>query len=527
MADETSPLLHGSAVGINTPPEDQREFNNGCSSFSLCDPKKSAHRYMVLVFMCFLGFGSYFCYDNPAALQNQIISDMDVSTSQYSSLYSWYSWPNVILCFFGGFLIDRVFGIRCGAIIYSVFILFGQLVFSLGALFNRFWVMDLGRFIFGVGGESLAVAQNTYAVRWFKEKELNMVFGLQLSFARVGSSVNFWVMISIYNWINGYFSGYKCLGIVLSIASLTCLLSLICALVLGYFDRRAEKVLQNLSNDTEEVIRIKDVKYFPLTFWMMSIICIAYYVAVFIFIGLGTVFFSRKYAFSQHEANSVDSIVYIISAVASPVLGFMVDKLGYNLSWVLISVIITLGSHMLLAFTFLNPWIAMVIMGIGYSLLACALWPMVAIEIPEHQLGTAYGIMQSIQNLGLAVIALCAGYIVDKKGYLFLEVFFLDCICVSLIATIVLFFINTKKGGQLNLSVAERTSREEEQLTADALERERFLTSASMSDVTPHDLLWTHSDFSIRNRFLSRIGAKLPSHYNIGLRALIHRTGLK
>lgn len=41
-------------------------------------------------------------------------------------------------------------------------------------------------FYFGrIGGESLAVAQNTYAVKWFKGRELNMVFGLQLSFSRV------------------------------------------------------------------------------------------------------------------------------------------------------------------------------------------------------------------------------------------------------------------------------------------------------------------------------------------------------
>jgi len=38
-----------------------------------------------------------------------------------------------------------------------------------------------------IGGESLAVAQNTYAVSWFKGKELNMVFGLQLSLARIVS----------------------------------------------------------------------------------------------------------------------------------------------------------------------------------------------------------------------------------------------------------------------------------------------------------------------------------------------------
>ena len=40
--------------------------------------------------------------------------------------YAWYSWPNVILCFFGGFLIDRVFGVRIGAIIFSLFVTAGQ-----------------------------------------------------------------------------------------------------------------------------------------------------------------------------------------------------------------------------------------------------------------------------------------------------------------------------------------------------------------------------------------------------------------
>lgn len=37
--------------------------------------------------------------------------------------------------------------------------------------------------------------------------------------------------------------------------------------------------------------------------------------------------------------------------------------------------------------------------------------------------------MQAIQNLGLAVIALIAGIIVDSKGYLILEVFFMAWLC--------------------------------------------------------------------------------------------------
>ncbi|KAL9845272.1 LOW QUALITY PROTEIN: lysosomal dipeptide transporter MFSD1 [Geothlypis trichas] len=184
-----------------------------------CDPRRLPHRLLVLALMCFLGFGSYFCYDNPAALQTQVQRDMKVNTAQFMALYAWYSWPNVVLCFFGGFLIDRVFGIRLGTVIFSIFVCAGQVVFALGALFNTFWLMEVGRFIFGIGGESLAVAQNTYAVSWFKGKELNLVFGLQLSMARIGSTVNMNIMGWIYSRVQhllGY-PGPSTLGLALLI----------------------------------------------------------------------------------------------------------------------------------------------------------------------------------------------------------------------------------------------------------------------------------------------------------------------
>ena len=70
--------------------------------------------------------GSYFCYDNPAALTDTMTTDMEISTSQYMLFYSLYSWPNVILCFFGGFLLDSVFGICWGTIIFSGIVTIGQ-----------------------------------------------------------------------------------------------------------------------------------------------------------------------------------------------------------------------------------------------------------------------------------------------------------------------------------------------------------------------------------------------------------------
>ena len=91
------------------------------------------------------------------------------------------------------------------------------------------------------------------------------------------------------------------------------------------------------------------------------------------------------------KANFINGLIYLISAPASPVLGILIDKSGRNLTYTFLSILVTLFCHVLLGFTFLNPYVAIIIMGISYSLLASALWPIAALIIPEHQLGTAYG----------------------------------------------------------------------------------------------------------------------------------------
>jgi MFS family permease len=235
----------------------------------------------------YLFTASYFCYDNPGALQDNFKADLNLSTTQFAMLYSIYSWPNVILCFIGGFLIDRVFGIRLGTIIYMFILMIGQIVFAFGTTMNAFYIMLLGRFIFGIGAESLAVAQNNYAVLWFKGKELNMVFGLQLSFARVGSTVNFLVMESVYKYVKQFERGSRILGMALFIAAGTCIMSFASALILGWMDKRAERILRRRDDAGGEIPRLSDVKTFKVSFWMVSVICVAYYVAIFPFIALG------------------------------------------------------------------------------------------------------------------------------------------------------------------------------------------------------------------------------------------------
>ncbi|KAL1124000.1 hypothetical protein AAG570_001770 [Ranatra chinensis] len=460
--------------------------------------------------MCFLGFGSYFCYDNPGALQDVIIRDLSLSTTEFTYLYSSYSWPNFVLCFIGGFLIDRVFGIRLGTVIYAMIVVLGQLVFSFGVFCNSFWLMIVGRVIFGIGGESLAVAQNYYAVLWFKGKELNMVFGFQLSFARIGSAVNFFIMGPIYDFVSHYYKGYQCLGIVLFVASSTCLVSFICSLSLAYLDKKVKSNSDDENKGEDEVAKLSDLKDFSAAFWLITVICVSYYVAIFPFIALGKVFFMRKFDLVAGDANFINSLIYVVSSVASPLLGLMIDKTGRNVFWVSLAIVITIGSHSLLAFTFLNPFIGMMILGFSYSLLASALWPMIALVVQEYQLGSAYGIAQALQNLGLAFTTWFAGMVVDSGGYLMLEVFFLVWLCVALIAALFMWIYDLRTSGVLNMTVAQRNIYERSKLASEKLQRESQ-ASGSINDVSPYDVTQPQSDFNIRNRYLARIGATTVS----------------
>lgn len=92
------------------------------------------------------------------------------------------------------------------------------------------------------------------------------------------------------------------------------------------------------------------------------------------------------------------------SVILSPMLGYVIGRTGRNIYWLIGSITATIVAHALLAFLFVHPILPLVLMGIAYSILAASLWPLVAFLVPEQMLGTAYGLMQSIQNLGLAIM---------------------------------------------------------------------------------------------------------------------------
>jgi MFS family permease len=100
--------------------------------------------------------GSYFCYDNPGVIEPEIEEIFDIGPEKESLLYAVYSYPNCFLPIFGGVFLDKV-GIRVGLMLFITSLTLGQVVFCFGGFVTNFNIMLAGRFIFGLGGESLSV----------------------------------------------------------------------------------------------------------------------------------------------------------------------------------------------------------------------------------------------------------------------------------------------------------------------------------------------------------------------------------
>lgn len=196
------------------------------------------YNYVVLTLICSLTFGSYWVFDTPGAIETGLKEWFGPSyTSKMNlDLYSVYSWPNTVLAFFGGYIIDKVTGIRMGTTLFCGLIFIGQIVFLLGINMKAYWICLLGRFIFGLGGESLTVAQNTFTLRWFEGPQLALAFGLVVSFSRVGSAVNFIVT----PWMSSHFTVPASVGF----GTLMCFFSFVSCLVLYVMDYYGEPRLE-------------------------------------------------------------------------------------------------------------------------------------------------------------------------------------------------------------------------------------------------------------------------------------------
>lgn len=141
------------------------------------------YRWLVFFFISMAMFGNYYIYDSISPLADLLKTQLGFTDANIGLLNAIYSFPNIIMVLIGGLIIDRI-GTRRSVLIFTMFVMIGAVI---TALRGNLALMVTGRLIFGLGAESMIVAITTIIARWFKGKELSFAFGLNLTFARLGS----------------------------------------------------------------------------------------------------------------------------------------------------------------------------------------------------------------------------------------------------------------------------------------------------------------------------------------------------
>lgn len=403
-------------------------------------------RWLILLVVSLVMFGSYYIYDALSPINESIQQSMGIDNARFGLLFSFYALPNLFfLLIVAGFLLDRL-GIRKAGTFYVFLILLGSLITSLGAG-KSFVIMLIGRIVFGFGSEATLLVTNKVIARWFKGKELGFAYGLNITVMRLGTilALNTSAQIAratgTWRW---------------SIWASTIIMFVSFILFLAYLmiDKDVDK---GIEAGTEEKVVVRDIFKLNAAFWFICFLCVTFYSAVFPFTNHAPRFLQMKFGLTDAQGGMYTSLIMTASMIFTPLLGLLVDKLGHRGKIMIFGSILIVPAHLLLGLTYLHPAVSFIILGISFSLVPAALWPAVPILVKEKFLGTAFGIIAWVQMFGLFIFPWLAGNVVDASGgnYTNMELMFASLGFFGLVFSLLLLGANKRLKLGLELPTKE------------------------------------------------------------------------
>ena len=337
----------------------------------------------------------------------------------------------LLMLFVGGIILDKM-GVRFTGILSCVLMLagsaavYGAITYTspdpmwsvpvLGTVKRQVVLAALGFAFFGIGYEMCGITVSKAIVRWFSGKEMALAMGLQVAMARLGTALalGFSPIIAL-NWglPRPILIGVFCVGV-----------GLIAYLYYCTMDRRLDKdkgvETQNLASQDDEKFHFSDMKLTIKNpgFWLITLLCLFYYSALYPFLDFATKLMISKYGVDSHLAGLIPAILPFTSIVLTPLFGGWCDKKGRGATMMVIGSVMLTLVLIVFAMPLKSSWIAvtlMCILGIAFSLLPAALWPAVPKIVPMKQLGTSYSIIYYIQNIGLMLIPVLIGKVLERN----------------------------------------------------------------------------------------------------------------
>jgi len=365
-------------------------------------PPPRAYRWLVLILISLAMFGNYYIYDAISPLADVLVTQLHFTDSDIGLLQGIYSLPNIIMVLIGGFIIDRL-GTKKSTLIFAVLCLLGAVItVSSGTLF----VMATGRLVFGLGAESLIVAVTTAIAKWFKGKELSFAFGINLTIARLGS----FAALNSPSWASKYYEHWQAALMISVVFGVVCVVG---AILYWILESNAENKYQMSNAGSTDKVVFSDIFKFGVSYWYIVALCITFYSAIFPFQTFAVKFFMEAHGTSRELGGFLSSMLTLFAMIATPLFGLMVDKIGKRSLFMMFGSILLVPVYLMMAYTHISLYVPMAMMGIAFSLIPGIMWPSVSYLVEEKKLGTAYGLMTLIQNIGLAGFNFLVGWAND------------------------------------------------------------------------------------------------------------------
>ena len=356
------------------------------------------YRWLVLIFVSLAMFGSYYVYDALSPLADVLKQQLGFTDENIGFLQAIYSFPNIFTVVIGGFIIDRI-GLRKSLTIFGVLCFIGP---AITAISGHLPMMATGRFIFGMGAESLNVAVVTALARWFKGKELSFAFGLNLTASRLGT----FAALNSPTWAHWAYSNWRTPFLIALAFSALCVVG---AVIYWLMEAWAEKNYSLGKVSTDKVV-FADLWKFGMSYWLIVALCIVFYSAIFPFQTFAVKFFMEAHGTSREFGGFLSSMLTLFAMIATPLFGLWVDRVGRRAFLMMFGSLLLIPVYLMMAYTQVNLYIPMAMMGVAFSLIPAVMWPSVAYIVDQSKLGTAYGLMTMIQNIGLFGLNLLVGW---------------------------------------------------------------------------------------------------------------------
>ena len=438
-------------------------------------------RWTVLVLVASMMFFAYMFVD----ILSPLASLLNDTLGWDQGVFGTYAAGEYLLNVFGflilaGIILDKM-GVRFTGLLSASLMVIGAAIKYFGISWadantvewlNAWWpampgsakLAMFGFMIFGCGCEMAGTTVSKILAKWFKGKEMALAMGLEMAIARLGVFAAMWLspMISEKFAVDGTNSVVAPLlfsAALLVIGLLNFFVFTVMDKTLDRQELNDQMVNDQMVNDADE-FHVSDLKQILTSkmFWIIALLCVLYYSAIFPFQRFATNFLEETLAISNAEAAGLFKWFPILAMVLTPFLGAFIDYKGKGASMMLLGAVIMTACHLVFAFVlpaYPSKTLALVtilILGVSFSLVPASMWPSVPKIIDEKVLGSAYCLIFWVQNVGLCLVPLLIGKLrVATNGYLVPMIVFASFGVLAFLLSLALKVEDKKKNYGLEL----------------------------------------------------------------------------